>query len=213
MPTLDSVSFDESGFERQGDEGNERIWYTPGGDGLGLFHFRAAPDIKADPNSVDELRHFYRIMAQEVGFGLIETEKIEVDGCFAIRTIFKAPQQPSGMTYIGSITVPFRDFSYVIKVQCVEQGMTGMRDSLIFAEKSMNGEVSIDTTNGTRLIGWDADPYDANFVGPVMRNLSEDEKYDEQFPQHPLSRARRVLEHLQATLRLSQELKEAPPFA
>ena len=33
------IIFDEIGFERQGENNGVLIWFTPKGDGLGLFHY------------------------------------------------------------------------------------------------------------------------------------------------------------------------------
>lgn len=102
-------------------------------------------------------------------------------------------------------------FSYVIKVQCEERGVTGIRDAIVFDQKMATGEVAIDVeTKDIR--EWMRDPYDPSIVDGFARNLSEAEEYDELFPDHPLSRLRPVLKHVQATLRIAEEVKRAPRF-
>jgi hypothetical protein len=44
----------------------------------------------------------------------LSMSKPEVAGCLTTRLIVKVPHNP-GMTYVGSITLPFHDFSYVLK--------------------------------------------------------------------------------------------------
>ena len=61
----------------------------------------------------------------------------------AIKTIFKFPQDPTGMTYLGSYTIPFKKYSYVIKIQAPELGVTGMRDSIIAAKFLATNEYSM----------------------------------------------------------------------
>lgn len=39
MPSLASVTFDASGFDFQGERDGAQTWYTPAGDGLGVFYF------------------------------------------------------------------------------------------------------------------------------------------------------------------------------
>lgn len=46
----------------------------------------------------------------------------------------------------------------------------------------------------------------------MTRNRSEVEEYDAKFPDHPLSRARAILRCLEATTRVSNEIRSAPPF-
>ncbi len=119
MDTL-SLSFDTRGYESLQDDAKVRVWTTPQGDAVGVYHFALPPDITADVSNVDDVRAMYRSDAARNGFGLVEAELTSVDGCAAIRVIFKAPQEPHGMVYLGSITIPFRDFSCVVKVQCNE---------------------------------------------------------------------------------------------
>ena len=48
---------------------------------------------------------------------------------------------------------------------------------------------------------WAADPYDPAYRGvdrTVLRFMSDDPLYDEQFPEHPLSKLRRLLPRLPA---------------
>jgi hypothetical protein len=70
----------------------------------------------------------------------------EIDGCRAIKMIVRVPQQPSGVAHLGSLTLPFRDFSFVVKMQCAESGLIGVREAIIFDELLGNGEVRIDET-------------------------------------------------------------------
>ena len=212
MPSLDSVTFDDTGFALQGDMDGSRVWHSTSGGGIGLFFFDRPPDITATLEAVDDVREFYRRSATAAGLGVIEIDTLNVDGCLAVRTIFKAPQKPMGMTYVGSITLPFRDFSYVLKAQCSEQGMTGTREAVVLDAMIQSGNINLDGLPRGTISGWNQDPYDPAINAPVMRNLSEDEQYDAQFPDHPLSRVRSILKLVQPSLRLAPELKSAPPF-
>lgn len=209
MNPYDSISFDETGVSLLGERNGARLWLTDTGDSILLFHFAKPPNIGADINSIVDVRKFYRDSLAGGGVGLIEVETSQVEGCVVVRTIFKAPQEPTGMTYVGSLTLPFRDFSYVIKVQCAEEGVTGIRDAVIFNTMLESGKLELDEDN---LVGWMQDPYDPTVNAPLMRNLSEDIQYDVDFPDHPLSRLRAILGRIQASLHLAPEIKNAPPF-
>ena len=78
------------------------------------------------------------------GAAIIEPETTTTDGCLALRQIIKVPQQPHGTTYVGSLLLAFRDFSFVIKVQCQEHGTTGLRDTIILDEALGDGRVTFD---------------------------------------------------------------------
>ena len=211
MRALDSISFGTEEYSLQGDRDGVRVWHTPAGDGLGLFYYDIPPDIEAALASLEEVRSFYRRSAEDAGLGILEIELVSVDRCAAIRTLFKAAQEPTGRTYLGAITLPFRDFSYVLKVQCVEAGTTGIRDAVITMKLMESGEVEIDPDE-PMMVGWLEDPYDRSLRGPMTRNKSEHPQYDEHFPDHPLSRARVVLDHLEKTLQVAEEVRSRPPF-
>lgn len=210
MPTLDSITFDDATFESREDQNGARYWFTAQGDGCGLYLFESPPNIAAGLDSVEELRSFFRQMTNANGMGMIEVERVEVDGCSAVRTIVKSPQNPTGMTYIGSVTFPFRDFSYVLKVQCAEHGITGMRDAIILDQMISSGKVE---WSGGQLVGMQQDAYDATIVSPIMRNVSDSEEYDAMFPQHPLSRVRAFFRQVLPTIQIADEVKTAAPFA
>src|SRR5262245_13464974 len=181
------------------------------GDGLGLYSYTIPPNIEADLNDVAGLRAFYRRTAHDAGLGVIEIEHVIVDGCPVVRTLFKVAQEPTGRTYLGALTFPFRDFSYVLKAQCAEHGMTGLRDTIVSMNLMQAGEVGLDTNTGA-MTGWLDDPYDPNERGPMTRNRSERPEFDAQFPEHPLSRARWVLDYLQRTAQVNEAVRQLPAY-
>jgi hypothetical protein len=212
MPTLASVTFDASDFHFQGECDGARIWHTPEGDGLSVFYFPLKPDVDADVRSVEKIRQATRSRVTAAGAAIIELESTTTDGCLALRQIIKVPQQPHGMTYVGSLLLPFRDFSFVIKVQCQEHGTTGIRDAVILDEALRDGRVTFDPDRKDFLKGWMRDPYNPALHRGFHWNLSEAPEYDVRFPDHPLSRLRPVLAHLELTLRVTEEVKESPPY-
>jgi hypothetical protein len=214
MPALESVQCDTTGFSAIAAPEGALGWRTADGDGIGLFFFGRPPDIGAAVSDIDGVRRSCRGRVYGAGLGIIEIEGASVDGCCALRTIYKQPQVPHGMTYIASLTFPFRDFSYVLKAQCREQGNTGVRDSAVLAELLAKGLVRPVRSDGEmfHLSGWMRDPYDPEIDAPLMRNASESEAYDSRFPEHPLSRARRLLRHLEATTVLAPDVRSAAAF-
>ena len=154
--------------------------------------------------------------------GVLGLDTVELDGCRAVRTVFKAARDGGGrgITYIGSITLPFRDFSYVIKIQCPEVGITGVRESAIMAERLSRGLVQVKQEalgkvhlrRSWDLEGWLVDLDDQSAPLSLRRNVSEDPIYDSRFPDHPLSRARRFLERVQRTIRIGDDIRSAPTF-
>jgi hypothetical protein len=148
-PSLDAVRFDTKGYKYQGEAqpGRVRVWHTPEGDGLGVYFFTVPPDLPANATSVDDLAAFYSRLLGDSGGKLVEARVVEAGGCTAVRTIFSVPQQPSGRTYIGSLTVPFRDFSFVFKCQCPERGMTGSKEAILL-DRSMAANEPMQKNDG-----------------------------------------------------------------
>lgn len=98
-----------------------------------------------------------------------------------LRMIVRVPQQPHGMTYVGSFILPFARFSYVVKIQCEERGMTGVREAVLFAEALEAKTVTFDPES------------EIPIAGPLNPDSAD---FDDRFPQHPLSRLRRHLQEI-----------------
>jgi hypothetical protein len=197
-PSLDAVGFDTTGYELAGVlvPGHLRVWNTPEGDQLGVHFFGVPPDLPAAA-SVDELADFYRrLIAGCPGSKvarLVETTVVAAGGCPAIRLIVSVPQEPFGRACVGSLTVPFRDLSFVLKCQVRERGLTGVKEALLLHRRWSAEESPRPLTEGPP---WDPDA----------------PEHDVEFPRHPVARARRILDHVQATLTLAEPVRRLPGF-
>ncbi len=187
-----------------------QVVYEKGDDMLIAFSFEVPPDIPVALDELSALRAFYREQIVESGSGLISLEVVDIDGVPSVALITKTPMQPTGMFYLASVTIPFRDCSYVVKAHCPEVGTTGMREaSLVF---QIADELGCEPGDDSWAETWTRDPYEPTHRSDVMRNLAEDERWDGDFPNHPLSRARSHLRHLQESTRVSDELKSTAAF-
>ena len=74
-----------------------------------------------------------------------------------------------------------------------EMGTTGARDAMVYAMLSKEGKVRV-TESG--IDGWNADPYDPDYMNGNRMNCSERKEYDKLFPEHPLSEMRRFVREL-----------------
>src|ERR1041385_5119570 len=198
-PSLDAVRFDTTGFEFRGESqpGKVKVWHTPEGDGFGVYFFPVPPDLPANIASVDELAAFYIHRLADSGAKLVEARVLVAGGCKAARTILSIPQRPFGGTYLGSLTVPFRDFSFVLKCQCDEGGPTGLKEAELFERARAANEPMRIEGRRFHIPGWDPD----------------DPKHDVEFPDHPIARARRLLDHVAGSLVVADEVRELPCFA
>ena len=153
------------------------------------------------------IRQIYRETLGEHG-GIVSVEPVTISSIKSIETIFKLQQKPTGMTYIASLTIPLRDFSFVVKFQCPEVGITGIRDAAIFLKLKPGLKCG---PNGAPH-GWFKDPYAARYDSQARYNLSDAAQYDADFPDHPLSRARRHLGSLKTCLHVEKALADLPQF-
>jgi hypothetical protein len=200
---VNSLLLDVSGWTLAGQAPDRRLWTQPDTDpdsALSVLFFDMPPDTPP-LDDIGALRDFYRRVALANQAGMIEVSPWSANGCRGVLTILKLPQVPTGVTYVGSITMPLSASSFVVKIGCAERGVTGTREALVASSLIKSGQLQIDPETNN-LVDWSRDPYDATRRDPLMRNLSEDPQYDERFPQHPLSRLRRYLAQVAPSIRL-----------
>jgi len=192
--SLDAVSFEVPGYSSRGIINGTPVWETPSGDGLGLYYFALRPDLPHGAPTREDLRAFYKNHLPSDQLRMVDADFIFVDGIPCVWTIIKTPQQPTGMTYLGSVTVPFVEFSFVLKMQCAEHGTTGIREAAVAMKAAHAG---VDLTKPGALSGlWNPDAAE----------------YDAFLSDHPLSRLRRDFAALIPAIRLAEQTKNQPRF-
>lgn len=208
---IDSISIPDFSWEQSQNEKTVRQWVNPEQTiALSLNFFKGKPDIPPIKD-LNALRSYYRNQIVPNKGGLIQVETIDLKGFSAIKTILKFPQAESGTTYLSSLTVPFHKHSFVVKIQAMEAGHTGVRDSLIANKLLRQGKITTDQDGNFK--GWARDPYLKGFLGGTLMNLSEAVTYDNQFRTHPLSLSRGMLAQLEAEIEFDQSLKKLKPFS
>jgi hypothetical protein len=189
-------------------EGHSHAWIHPAGDVLSTHYFDIPPDLPGSLSELTPIRQYYRQMLGDRG-GIVELERETLGRFSALRSIVKVRQEPTGMAYVASLTFPFRNCSFVAKVQCPETGMTGMRDTVVGHKLGVTpAGRDWRCADGA---AWFRDPYDPAYASAVRRNRSDDEEWDRMFAEHPLSRARAHLRILRRA-ELSPAALELPPF-
>lgn len=207
-----AIKFDTTGLTSVYASGTVQKWSSGRTEEVSLHCILAPPDIPCPLSDKKGVQDYFRNCARQSGGGLVSVDMVKVKEVPCIMTIVKVPQKPSGMTYIGSITIPLAEGSYVIRVQCIETGITGSRESAVLQNLTTSGKVGIDGHGN--LTNWQQDPYDRSLTAPdlILRNQSDDEKYDKVFPTHPLTKVRFGLRTILRTLELDKSVLLAPPF-
>ena len=176
MPSLDSVSFDSSGWRLDEEEENMRVWINDDGDALVLEFYPVPPDIPVGLTEVDALRAFHRDLATQSGGALVEFDTVDISGIKSVRWIGKHPQDGTGTRYLGSLGILFRDFGYGLFLNCHEHGVTGIREAVVvnsYLQRALKETGDFPVMDESLLAR--------------LASMADDEKYDNQFPEHPLS--------------------------
>ena len=95
------------------------------------------------------------------------------------------------VVYILNMNVEFNGKIKFINGYFAESGCTGIRESVILNSLA-NEYGSMDEA----FKHWSFDPYDKLIKAGFLMNVSEYEKFDKQFPEHPLSRCRELIESI-----------------
>ncbi|MCO6008307.1 hypothetical protein NE236_25345 [Actinoallomurus purpureus] len=202
-----SIRFNQTGWEQL----KPGAYRNSDGDIAELHGFDIPPNLAAPLEDLDALRRDTVARTAASGGGLIELDPVTLHGLPAFQEIVKLPlPDRPGVAYIASFTLPRADRSLVFKFLCVEQGVTGMRDSTAF-DRFM-AEHGKGRTPDEMMRYWAQHPYAPEVQGGLPRNWSEDPWWDQHFPQHPLSRARRLLQTMAPTIEVHPDFHAAPPW-
>jgi hypothetical protein len=192
-----SVRLSLAGWSEEEPQEGTRVWRDRDGDVLTLVVLDS-PFAGLDFSTEVELQNSARQLAQQLGGGLIEVGVVALRPHSIVSLIYKRLQLPA-YVYTGMLIMERQDSSLVWTVVAVEHGTTGVREAVVTAEMMEAGDLTIDDYQRS----WAQDPYDPTYDGvdrSVLRFLSDDKRYDMRFPQHPLSKVRRVLTALPGTV-------------
>lgn len=209
-PTLNDIQLPDFGWELQENSSVTKEWAsTEYPIILSLHMFNLPPDIPTMKN-IDVVRDHFRQSLVNGNGGFIACEFISLQGLPVIKNIFKYPLEPSGINYIGAYIIPFKKHSFVIRFSTVEQGMTGIRDTVVASKwmKDKDNSLPIDQ----QMKGFAADPYDPEFTAGTLMNKSEEEQYDAEFDFHPLTHLRSALKRIEEEVSFSDLLMSLKKF-
>ncbi len=186
------VQFAMRGWTEQQPDGELRVWSGPHRSVLSLGTMGTDDWLST---SDSRLREMARNLASSRAGGLIEAHSVPCGKSAAVRLIYKRLQLPA-YVYTGMFIIRLQGSSLIWTIVDGECGTTGVRDAVVTSELFAAGIVrSVEDFERS----WAQDPYDMTSLGvdrSVLRAISDDEKYDARFPDHPLSRVRRFLDDL-----------------
>lgn len=155
-----------------------------------LFPIEQEELMPMDANAI--INGIHHSLSDEQGLIVVDTI-VGSNGTEAVYSIIKNAQEPAGVQYFLRLHLVHNGNAIELQGFFSEAGMTGQRDAVIFEVAQQKGAVEM-TENGAK--GWTRDPYDESYNQGFLMNLSEQSQFDEFFPEHPLSEARRLIKLL-----------------
>jgi hypothetical protein len=206
--SINSIKFNNLGWQMVEKSDDRIVWLNDTQTAVIAFHFfNIPPDLPTKLENIEEMRILRRQnIVESINGGFIRCNTIQVKGFDILDMIIKQPQEERGYLFLGSFTIPFKNCSYVINIQAKEFGTTGMREAMM-GNAFLSGQLKAKSMSELR-----RDPYDKNFKDGHLMTIFEEEKYDAQFPNHPLSLVRKNLELIKSSLEFGKELENLEKF-
>ncbi len=191
------ISFDIRGMHQL----DATTWGDPATrDVVALTYVDTVPDLPARLEDLPRLRRRLAEHHSRTGC-LIEAFVVWVDRLPALLRVEKTPMPGGrpGQVFAASIVVPRDRCSAVFQIICPETGRPGAREAAI------GGRVSRDEM-------FPAHPYAPGLRGRLPYTLADDLRFDEVFPDHPLTRARRWIADTVPAVRVDPGFASLPAF-
>lgn len=170
------------------------FWQDASGDVLSLTCNATfgLPDL-SDQNVI---RAHCRGIAEYARSGLVEADLVPSPHGHAVALVYKRLAKPA-FVFTGMLVLrPISKRAVVWTIVARERGTTGVREAMVTQRLLSEGKLDLNRYEAA----WAQDPYDPLYDRvdrSTLRYLSDDERYDPQFPEHPLSKVRRELRMLQ----------------
>ncbi len=181
---------------------DQTTWGNPATrDIITLSYIDLVPDLPAPLSELDTLRRRLTELQSEFGC-LIEAHAITVDSQPALLRLEKFPlaDQASGLGFTAGIVIPKATCSAILKIMCPETGRSGVREAAVVPKVGFANM-------------FPPHPYAPEIKGKLPYNVADDARWDPQFPDHPLTRARRWITQVSRSARVDPRFAALPAFA
>jgi hypothetical protein len=177
----------------------EAVWASADGADRAYQHVIATPDELREPLRVEAVRD---AVTGRLGAGglLVGVKVTEAAGLPALHVVSKHPAGNGDLGCVAALAVPRRSVTVVLRVTC-RGADRGRRELEVFARWVRDGGDPAAWCGAYRP-GRDS----ASVVTPADQPC-----WDLDFPDHPLSRARRLLALITDGLRLAEDFRRLPP--
>jgi hypothetical protein len=168
-----------------------------------------------DLNDIAGVRRHFRNLIGQRGGAIVSCDIAAVGELAAVRCVskYRAGQGPA-MAFTAAITIPLAPWVVELSIRGSEQGTTGVREAMVLQELMQTARPSERQQLANRIfpMEWKFERYEPGARGDLSFVVSDDEKYDPRFPDHPLTSVRRLLRRVERTFRV-MEVNPAEPGA
>jgi hypothetical protein len=198
FPTLDSFKWASDSWKMIKASTGSRTWQNATGDLAKQTFDRVAPTgLPADWRNVPALRAYLLPRQPKIVSTLsINTMQFPcgITGALYLTKEWSTPPSP-GVTYMGTVALPFRQCYCNFYFSARELGTPGAREAALAAA----GKIQLPKGDTSR-------------AKPPVVTAGDAEVFDGLFPDHPLSRVRSYLRFLRETLTIDAAVKAQAPF-
>lgn len=210
--TARSVTFDTTGCKVTSRSEDRIEWRDLHGDTIVASLDRGGSEVWPSPGDPPALDDHYRTEVAARRGGIVSIDPTEVCGLPACLVVTKFEELPA-YVYEGTLAIPLQDVRFNLTMRAREHGTTGIREAFVSMVLFGHGFLTPPTPTGKpgpiRIPGWCIDPYEAAFDDTALCSVSDDERLDALFADHPLAKVRRWLATLPETLRIAPDVVPA----
>ena len=207
-PTIDSITFQTENWELKEESNNHRAWLANAHDPVLLRYFPKPLQYPYNYSDLEAARQFYTTQAIKNGGVMLSVDFVHRGGVDWVKGVFKyrSPQPESmAMYFVGILAALFRKFSFQINTESLEMPPTGMREAAVTVLKNeppATEQEPVFVENVSELFAQMRNK-------PVVKLIADEEEYDTEFPDHPLSKVRSLQKHILDTVIIDDVVKKS----
>ena len=206
-PNMEALELRDDRWVLQTGEGSlELRRWSNGRDTLEARYFPISPNIPTPLSRPDLMWKLRRLEGLFQQVAPVEIKTGVLDGNEYVSEIVKVSMN-GRLASRGSLIIPKASFSLMFSVMAECDAADSERE-LHVAEVTLRDVSNVDE----RELVWFRDPFSFPVVSPVGRTCADDEMWDARYPEHPLSRIRRIFRDLVARCTVSADVSQATPF-
>jgi glutaredoxin 2 len=158
-------------------------------------------------------RHFQQLIRSRAG-ALVSCDVVGVSAVNMVRTVSKyRTEDRFAMAFAASLTALTANYAVELSIRGREDGFTGIREAIVTSELLRTAGPSVRRQLNEKKIPIEFmfERYAPDTQPALCFVVSDDEKYDSRFPDHPVTRVRRWLRRQERAFAVTLESAAEPP--